>query len=345
MSFAHDLSQSNIMVAGAAGFVGSAITRELVDLGANVLCFDNFFHGTRENIHDLADSVTVVNGDALDESVLINTIRKYSIEYIINCIGDTFVLSAYQMPRRFFDINLMAALNVLKAAKSCGVKRTLYVSSTEVYGIATCERIDENSPLAPVNTYAVSKLAADRLCYTFAVEHRLPVVIARIFNCYGPRETHPYIVPEIIAQLNRGNELQLGNTKAERDFTYVHDTARALIDVLRSSLPSGDVVNVGSDCSYSVEWLVYTIARIMQIGEPRILKDPGRFRHLDIDKFRCNNEKLKRYTNWTPRTGMIEGLSATIQWFRDNGCRWSWEHSENDVRTIEGEESFCALGL
>ena len=134
----------------------------------------------------------IIHGNALDKPSLHAAIMENDVEYVFNCIGDTFVPDAYIDPTRFFDINLRANQNILEVAHACQVKRILYVSSTEVYGELATDTANEESPLAPVNTYAVSKLASDRLCYTYHVEHGTPVVIARIFNCYGPRETHPW---------------------------------------------------------------------------------------------------------------------------------------------------------
>lgn len=313
------------MVAGGAGFVGSAIVRELVKLNARVVSFDNYLHGIPENVIGL-DNVEVVQGDALSQFEIIDAITRYGVEYIINCIGDTYVPTAYKWPKRFFDINVGACLNLLEACKICDIKRTLYISSTEVYGIAEEERLNELVTLKPVNTYAVSKLAADRLCFTHSIEHQTPVVIARIFNCYGPRESEPYVIPEIIHQLHQGNVLNLGNIKAERDFTYVHDTARALIKVLLSDVADGDVVNVGSDCSYSIEWLAHQLADIMNVKNIQIEQDPTKLRICDIDRFRCNNEKLKSLTDWEPEVEMLNGLQKTVDWFYQNGCRWSWEN-------------------
>lgn len=325
----------SLMVAGGAGFVGSAITRELISQGERVVCFDNYIHGVPENVQGLGEMLTLVQGDALDSWKLIDTINKYQVGYIIDCIGDTFVPSSYEMPQRFFDINLQANFNILMAAKVCGVKRVLYVSSTEVYGQHASAKFSEQTPLCPLNTYAVSKLAADRLCFTFHVEHKIPVVIARIFNCYGPRETHPYIIPEIISQLHKGPLLALGNIKARRDLTYVHDTAQALIAVLHSDIPNGEAVNVGSDTIYSVEWLVHQIAELMGVKGVEIRQDQRRFRHLDLDRLQCDNSKLKMYTGWSPRVCINEGLSETINWFKNNGCHWSWESSMRDTRLIE----------
>lgn len=327
-----DISNSTVMVAGGAGFVGSAIVRELLNYNCRVISFDNYLHGVPENLTNLP-GVTVIQGDALNQMDIVKCMLDNKVEYVLNCIGDTYVPAAYLWPQRFFDINVTACLNLLEACNLCGVKRMLHVSSTEVYGVTDIGLLDENVPLSPVNTYAVSKLAGDKLCYTHNLEHHTPVVIARIFNCYGPRETEPYIVPEIIYQLNKGNVLRLGNYKAERDFTFVHDTARALIMVLLSGVQNGEVVNVGSNNSYSVEWLAETIAGIMNIKNLRIEQDLKRLRRLDIDKFQCNNAKLLHYTGWTPKTGMVDGLNQTVSWFYENNRRWSWESfvKENEM--------------
>ena len=330
------LIDRTVMVAGGAGFLGSAVVRELLKIGARVVCFDNYLHGLAKNVEGLEGPLTIVYGNALDSWKLIDTINRYNVSYIIDCIGDTFVISAYEMPQRFFDVNLQANFNVLMAAKVCNIKRMVYISSTEVYGQHNLEKFSEDTPLNPLNTYAVSKLAADRLCFTLNVEHRIPVVTARIFNCYGPRETHPYIIPEIISQLSAGSTLQLGNLTAERDFTYVHDTARALIAVLASDIPNGEAVNVGSDTTYSVEWLVYKIAELMGVSSLKIEADPRRFRRLDLDRLRCDNSKLKRYTGWTPQVGIEEGLLNTINWFRENDYHWPWEFTMKDVRFDDG---------
>jgi nucleoside-diphosphate-sugar epimerase len=325
-----NLKNAIVMVAGGAGFVGSAVVRELLAHGADVVVFDSYLHGIPENVAELSPHVRVVVGDALDEWKLAQALRSHGVDYIIDCIGDTFVPMAYDMPQRFFDINLRATYNLLQACRISSVKRMLYVSSTEVYGDTGGRKVSEVTPLAPVNTYAVSKLAADRLCHTFHIEHGVPVVIARIFNCYGPRETQPYIVPELIAQLHRGPVLRLGNIDAERDLTYVHDTARALIALLRSEIPDGDAVNVGSDVSFSVRWLAETIADIMKISPVVIERDPERLRRRDIDRFRCDNEKLVRYTGWAPAVSIHDGLEQTVSWFRENGCRWSFESFVHD---------------
>jgi nucleoside-diphosphate-sugar epimerase len=322
-----------VLVVGGAGFLGSALVRELLDDGARVVVYDNFLHGVLSNLVEVRERIHVVSGDILDAWRLSAAIKEHGIEYILNTVGDTFVPTAYDIPARFFSVNVLGNLNVLQATKQLGIRRTLYVSSTEVYGEADGEKVSENDPLRPLNTYAVSKLAADRLCYTFHKEHDVPVICARIFNAFGPRSTEPYVIPEIITQLHKGNVVSLGNLAAQRDFTYVHDTARWLIELLKSDVPFGDPVNVGSDNAFSVEWLARTIAELMGVRDLQIRIDKERLRRLDIARFRCDRTRLEKYIDARPRYSMEEGLRVTIEWFRKHG-RWSWEDYVDGVTPL-----------
>jgi nucleoside-diphosphate-sugar epimerase len=324
------LAGKRVLVTGGAGFVGSEVTRRLLDAGADVAVYDNFSHGTRDNLAELSGRIAVVVGDVLDEWKLAACFETHRPEYVMHLVSDTYVPSSYDVPKRFFRVNVEGTINVLMAAKMFGCGRILYVSTTEVYGEGG-GAMREDQPFAPLNTYAVSKLAADRVCFTFFLEHAIPVVTARIFNAYGPRATQPYVIPEIITQLSRtrdaagGARVALGNVEARRDFTFVEDTADALLAVLGSDLPSGDVVNVGSGVTYSVREIVELVAELMGIRTFHIDIDPHRLRKVDIQSFRCDPAKLERLTGFRPRVDIREGLRRTVDWFDRNGRSWSWE--------------------
>jgi nucleoside-diphosphate-sugar epimerase len=185
--------------------------------------------------------------------------------------------------------------------------------------------MDEKHPTLPLSTYAVSKLAADRLCFVFHHEHGIPVIILRPFNTYGPRETQPYVIPEIISQLARGKVVKLGNIKARRDFTYVEDVARGAVDLMESDIPDGEVVNLGSSKAYSVEELAHLVGELMGHDKVEIEIESTRLRPLDVNLLQCDYRKAKKYIDWEPKVDIREGLKRTIEWYMKNGRQWLYE--------------------
>lgn len=170
----------------------------MLALGAEVLVYDSFLHGTRENVEEITKDMRHVVGDVLDEWKLVRTFKGFRLNLVFDLVGDTYVPTAYDIPKRFFGINVKGTINVLMACKMFDVQGVLYISSTEVYGEVQVIPMKEDHPLNPFNSFAVSKLAADRMCFTFNREHSIPVILARIYNCHGLRETEPYVISEII---------------------------------------------------------------------------------------------------------------------------------------------------
>ncbi|HEX8665033.1 MAG TPA: NAD(P)-dependent oxidoreductase [Beijerinckiaceae bacterium] len=318
-----------VLVAGAAGFVGSAVTRACLQHGLRVIAVDNFLHGVPENLSGLP--LRVHKFDLSDFSGLAELITSAQIDYIVNAAGDTFVPAAYDYPGRFVSNNIVVTLNLLQAARIGTVRRMLQLSTTEIYGITDGSALNENSPIAPVNTYAVTKLAADQLCFTYSDEHGVPVTVLRLFNTYGPGATHPYVIPEIISQLSRGDTVRLGNLDAARDFTYVTDTAAAVHSLLAADMPRKGVFNVGSGQVTSVRELVEHTAAAMGVASPRLVSDAARLRRMDISVFRCDSSRLRAATGWQPRVSIEEGLKRTIDSYRRRGNVWPWELSLADA--------------
>jgi nucleoside-diphosphate-sugar epimerase len=318
--------RARVLVAGGAGFVGSAVVRDLVDRGFVVGVLDNFFHGSRQNLHDLSRPLAFqADVDATCLPDVLHAFVDFRPSHVISCIGDTFVRTAYREPQRFFANNVETTLNVLLAASSSRVRHVVYASSTEIYGDQTGVALTEDAPIDPQNTYAVTKTAADRLCHTFGIEHGLQVTVARLFNTYGPRETHAYIIPDIIDQLSRGPELRLGNLNAARDLTFVEDTARALTSLLlRDDLPHR-VYNLGSGVAFGVLHLVKLIAAEIGLQEVTISTDAARIRRRDIDGFTADPSRLIRDTGWRPSVALDLGITRTVEWFYRNGCEWPWK--------------------
>jgi len=316
------LENEKVLVTGGGGFIGSALVRALLSDGKEVIVYDSFVYGDRSNIAEIEKDVTVVVGDIL--SWKLENALKDNVQKVYHLAAEPYIPYSYVAPERFIEVNVLGAFKVLMACKLFGVEKVIHFSSSEIYGSAQHIPMDENHPTLPHSTYAVTKLAADRLCYTLAHEQKIPVIILRPFNCYGPRESQPYVIPEIIRQLVRSPKLTLGNLEARRDFTYVDDSVRAAIMVMEADLPAGMVVNVGSNISYSVRELVQIIAGILGCEDVKIELDARRFRPLEVNLLQCDYSKLRSLTGWEPRISIKEGLRLTIDWYKNAGC-WPWE--------------------
>lgn len=319
-----NIDGQKVLVTGGGGFIGSALVRELLQEKADVVVLDNFVTGDMENLADIQDSIEVIEGDVLDtnlDSILIQN----KIKLLFHLAAEPYIPHCYDRPRRFFEVNATGTLNVMLACMKAGVERVLHYSTSEVYGTAKYVPMDENHPTLPASTYAVSKLAADRLCHTLLHEHGIPIIIMRQFNAYGPRETHPYIIPELMAQLLNTNKLKLGNVKASRDLTYVEDAVKASVSLMKCDEAVGKVVNVGYGKDWSVEELAGILGRLMGWDGIDVEVQNHRLRPLDVERLQCDRSYMNELTGWSPTTTLEEGLNRTIEWFNENGKSWIWE--------------------
>lgn len=328
-----DLKSKHIMTVGGAGFIGSSLTRELVDRGANVFVYDNFIYGDQQNIAEISDQIHIVDGDILSGK-LYTTMQECKIDYVFNLAAEPYIPHCYDNPEKFFDVNVKGTMNVLWASKLFDVQKVVHFSSSEVYGTSKYVPMDEDHPTLPLSTYAVSKLAADRLCHVWAKEHEIPVVILRLFNVYGERESQPYVIPEIITQLSKSSQVKLGNIKAERDFTYVGDAVEAIVELLNNDILVGEVVNLGSNKTYSIEELAHIIGNLLNYDNIEIIVEKSRLRPIDVDRLQCDYSKIRKLIGWIPKTTIEQGLSKTIDWYHENGCEWSWEKRAGGTFTV-----------
>lgn len=313
-----------VMVTGGAGFIGSTLARVLLKEKANVIVYDNMMIGDERNLDEIKNEIEIIKGDIRDESFK-GALAKNNVEFVFNLAAEPYIPFCYERPAQFFSINANGAMNVILACREVGVKRVMQYSTSEVYGSAQYVPMDENHPTNPMSTYAVSKLAADRLCFTLHREQNAPIITLRQFNCFGPRETQPYVIPEIITQLSKSRKISLGNIKAERDFTYVVDAAEAAAELMKHKKAEGEVFNSGYGESHSIENIAKMIGKIMGYDSIDIAIDPKRIRPLDVQRLQCNYFKLHKLTGWEPKTDFRTGLEKIVEWFDENNKKWMWE--------------------
>ena len=316
-----ELKDKQVLVTGGCGFIGSEVTKQLSNSGAIVTVLDNLSSGKEKYVDEISN-VKIKIGDLGDNSLIKSLISE--TDYIINLAALPFIPDSYYYPKEFFDVNVTSTINLaLEASKEKKIKRFIHISSSEIYGSAKYVPMDEEHPTTPQSTYAVSKLAGERVVFTIHKEHNLPAVIIRPFNSFGPNITQPYIIPEIISQIISGkNEITLGNIESKRDLTFVSDTARAILLSLTSENIIGQTINVGSQRTFSIKELVKIISDLSS-REVKIKIDSSRFRPFDIDNLVCNYEKANRLLGWKPEISIIDGLKSTIEWVKNNGISFN----------------------
>lgn len=317
------LDGSNVLVTGGAGFIGSSLVRQLENKNCDIIVFDNLVAGTRDNLKGTKSSL--IEGDIRNRELLRETMKIYDIDYCFHLAAEPYIPKGYQYPEKMFQTNTIGTLRVLEACKMAKVKKIIYYSTSEVYGTAQYLPMDEKHPTHPHSIYALSKLAADRMCYILWKERKIPIIILREFNCFGPREAQPYIIPEIISQFTRGNELHLGNIHARRDFTYVDDATAAAIRLMEIPGYEGGVVNIGYGKNWSVQEIASEIAKIMGKKDWNIIVEKKRLRPFDVDELLCDNTLFNELTGGMNFRSFREGLQLTIDWYNRHGKKWSWE--------------------
>ena len=319
------LKNKEILVTGGCGFIGSEIVKQLSQIGASVTIIDNLSSGKEKYIQGLSN-VKLITADLLDNDAVRSAVKDK--EYVISNAALPFIPDSYYLPKKFFDVNVNATISLaLAVIKEKKTKRFVHISSSEIYGTARYIPMDESHHTTPQSTYAVSKLAGERVVFTMHKEHNLPAVIIRPFNSFGPNITQPYIIPEIIRQIEKSDVIKLGNLNAKRDLTYVTDTARGIILSLVKEGIVGEVINIGSQRSYSIKELVSLISEIMG-KEISLEVDPLRFRPYDVDTLICDYERATKLLGWKPEVTVKEGLEKTIEWVKKEGVNIGIPYNE-----------------
>jgi dTDP-glucose 4,6-dehydratase len=248
--------------------------------------------------------------------------------YVIHLAAQAFVPFSYEMPLQVAEVNALGSINVLKACKDNNVKRLVHISSSEVYGSAQYMPMNEKHPLHPFSTYSVAKAAADLWAQSFFWEHKLPVVILRPFNTFGPRESLPYFVPEMIRQCLKEQKIQVGNLETSRDFTYIEDTANAMIKALETENIEGEIINIGTGQTHKMKDILTLIQKETDAQGKPVFLDKKRLRPRDVQVLVTDRSRAKKTLGWKPTTTFEHGIRRTIKWYKDNGQKWGYEVHE-----------------
>lgn len=310
-----------VAVTGADGFIGSHLVEHLLAAGYRVraLAQYNSFNnwGWLEDVAATHKDgrLEIVCGDVRD--------GDFCRTFVEGC-GTVFHLAAliaipysYVAPDSYVDTNIRGTLNMCQAARAAGVERIIVTSTSEVYGTALQVPIPETHPRQPQSPYSATKIGADAIALSFYNAFDLPVVIARPFNTYGPRQSARAIIPTIISQIATGHTtIKVGDLSPTRDFNFVADTCRGFIALAQAEGIEGRDINIASGTEISMADTLATIARIMG-REVDFVVDPERLRpsKSEVRRLCGDNRLITGLTDWRPQVSLEEGLRATAEWF------------------------------
>jgi len=313
-----ELHNKRVLVTGADGFIGSHLVERLVDAGARVRALSQYnsfnYWGWLEDIPCLAQ-IEIVTGDIRDAHLCDDLTREIDIVFHLAALIP--IPYSYRAPDSYIDTNVKGTLYLCQGAQRNGVRRFIQTSTSEVYGTAEYVPIDEKHPLHPQSPYSASKIGSDSIALSFYSSFNTPVLVARPFNTYGPRQSARAVIPTIITQVAAGrSEIALGDLSTTRDFTYVEDTCRGFLAIAQMEGGEGEVFHIGSNHEIAVGDLVRLIGEIMG-AKVSVVCDSQRLRpqNSEVLRLKCDNAKLKAACGFVPSLSLREGLERTAQWF------------------------------
>lgn len=319
-----DWNGRSVLITGAGGFIGSHLTERLLREGAFVRAM---VYSDREGrtgylsqvAPEYSKNLQMCFGNIRD-AAFVGAVTR-GMDTVFHLAAVTSVVYSYQNPDDTITTNVFGTLNVCTAAHHEQVRRLVHTSSAGVYASTDMDRpIDETHPVKAHNPYTASKLAADNVVESFYLSFDLPVAICRIFNVYGPRISRFLVIPQVILQLLKEEELKLGDISPTRNFTYVDDIIDAFVAMAESDRVVGDVVNFGSPEAVTIGQLAQQIARLMD-KELDIVLDPNRLRpsRTEVQRVIADTTKARELLGWTTRVDLDEGLRRTIEWIEAGG--------------------------
>lgn len=310
------------LVTGGAGFIGSHLCEQLLAAGAEVTVFTRYSsNGLQGAALDMPkatfDAIRFIAGDLRDPFGVDQAVAGQDV--VFHLAAHIGIPYSYVHPVDVVQCNVTGTQHVLEACRRHGTQRLVSFSTSEVYGTAQYTPIDEKHPLHPQSPYAASKVGADQLCLSYHRSFKVPVVICRPFNTYGPRQPARAVLPTIISQALAGDTIRLGSLTPRRDLVYVGDTVRGAMLLAHCDAAVGDVVNLATGTDVSIGDLAHAVMRLIG-GNKKIEADPSRVRPdaSEVMQLLGDARHAQTLTGWVPEVSLDEGLEKTIEWAQRN---------------------------
>ena len=314
------LAGRKVLVTGADGFIGSHLVERLLadDADVRALCLYNS-NGSAGWLDELPlaeqDRIDIRFGDIRDAEFVRDVTAE--VEVVFHLAALIAIPYSYDAPRSFVETNVLGTLNVLEAVRTGGsVTRMVHTSTSEVYGTPDQIPIRETHPLRAQSPYSATKIAADKLCESYALSFETPVVILRPFNTYGPRQSARAVITTILQQLLAGvDEVHLGALSPRRDFTFVTDTCDGFVRAATAPLEPGEMVQLGTGRTVSIGELFEVCCKVTG-SSARVVTDEDRKRpeRSEVQVLQSDPTRAADKLGWRPTVSLEEGLAAVAAW-------------------------------
>ena len=312
---AAELSGSRVLVTGASGFIGSHLTRRLVDAGAVVHALTSVVSAVYPTrIVDLRDRITLHEASLTDRGALESLAATAKPDYVFHLGAYTHVGKSWQRVDECVQVNIQGTINLLMALAPYPYRRFINTGTSEIYGDIAVPFREDAQP-HPISPYSVSKYAAEEYCRLFSEAHGWPIVRVRPFNAYGPAQSPDRVIPEIITRAMRGDRLRMTQGRQTREFNYVEDLADGFLLAAVADGIDGQLLNLGCGEDISIRDLATMILDLL--GNP-VTAEFGAIpeRPTEIFEMRCDATRAKELLGYQANTTMRDGLAKTIEWYR-----------------------------
>jgi len=306
---------AKFMVTGGAGFIGSHICEFLIDKGHEVIVYDNLSTGNLENLSVIKGKIQFIKGDICDYNTLFNSMK--GVDFIIHHAAEISVFKSLEDPVFAANVNVMGTINVLQSAKENKVKRCTLASSSAIYGDTGTNAQKENFLPKPISPYGASKICDEYYYSVFSQIYDIETVVLRYFNVFGPRQNpksqYAAVIPIFIDKIIQNKEIYInGDGNQTRDFVFVKNVAMA--NYLACTVPniSGEVFNIASNNSITINQLAEKLLKISGKDVKIIHKEPiiG-----DIRYSVANIDKAQLTLGYNPEISFDNGLKITYNYF------------------------------
>jgi len=322
---------ADVLVTGGLGFIGSALARQLVGIGAKVTLVDSLipeYGGNLFNIQDIRDRVTVDLTDVRDVAAMSSLIKKR--RFLFNLAGQTSHLDSMTDPVTDLNINAAAQLHILEACRLHNPDlKIVFASTRQVYGRPEYLPVDEKHPVNPIDVNGINKLAGEWYHLLYNDVYRIRACALRLTNTYGPgmrvKDARQTFLGIWIRRLIEQKPIRIfGSGEQRRDFNFVTDVVDALLLAAASDDANGKVFNLGHHEQISLKQLAALLVKLNGNGNFELVPFPDERKAIDIGDYYADFRKIDKSLGWTPKVVLAEGLKETLEFYRANRTHY-WD--------------------